>query len=406
MIFFLQFRLLEVRPVQNQIEHTVESSKRRRVKAINLETVLFSVVITLAVVYLGSIMGLSNMFSTLMATAHQLLLNTVFYIMAVAVLAGALGSVLTEFGIVALVNRLLSPLMKPLYGMPGAAAMGALTTFLSDNPAIVSLAHDEGFKRYFKKYQVPALCNLGTAFGMGLIIIAYMVGKGFPHAALVGLAGAVFGSVVSVRLMLRATRKYYSTAALKLQEELPVMEDDSELYRYREIREGSLMQRFLEAVLEGGKNGVEMGLAIIPGVLVICTVVLMLTYGAPAQGYTGQAFEGVALLPAIGRKLYGLTRPLLGFSSPEAIAFPVTALGAAGAAVGLVPQFLQNGLIGANDIAVFTAMGMCWSGYLSTHVAMMDALGVRQLTNKAIISHTIGGLSAGIFANLVFKLLF
>lgn len=392
--------------MQNQIEHTVESSKRRRVKAINLETVLFSVVITLAVVYLGSIMGLSNMFSTLMATAHQLLLNTVFYIMAVAVLAGALGSVLTEFGIVALVNRLLSPLMKPLYGMPGAAAMGALTTFLSDNPAIVSLAHDEGFKRYFKKYQVPALCNLGTAFGMGLIIIAYMVGKGFPHAALVGLAGAVFGSVVSVRLMLRATRKYYSTAALKLQEELPVMEDDSELYRYREIREGSLMQRFLEAVLEGGKNGVEMGLAIIPGVLVICTVVLMLTYGAPAQGYTGQAFEGVALLPAIGRKLYGLTRPLLGFSSPEAIAFPVTALGAAGAAVGLVPQFLQNGLIGANDIAVFTAMGMCWSGYLSTHVAMMDALGVRQLTNKAIISHTIGGLSAGIFANLIFKLLF
>ena len=51
------------------------------------------------------------------------------------------------------------------------------------------------------------------------------------------------------------------------------------------------------------------------------------------------------------------------------------------------------------DIAVFTAMCMCWSGYLSTHVSMMDLLGETRFTGKAILSHTLGGIVAGMSAH-------
>jgi hypothetical protein len=147
-----------------------------------------------------------------------------------------------------------------------------------------------------------------------------------------------------------------------------------------------------------------MGLAIIPGVLIICTFVMMITNGPqdPSAGYKGLAYEGVRILPAVGQALSFVLKPLLGFSNPEAIAFPITSLGSVGAALGLVPKFIAQKLIGGNDIAVFTAIGMCWSGYLSTHVAMMDALGARELTGKAILSHTIGGLSAGVAAHFIY----
>ncbi|HBK86958.1 MAG TPA: hypothetical protein DDZ53_13100, partial [Firmicutes bacterium] len=62
-----------------------------------------------------------------------------------------------------------------------------------------------------------------------------------------------------------------------------------------------------------------------------------------------------------GQKISFITKPLFGFQSAEAIAFPITALGAVGAALSLVPAFLAKGLIGGNEIAVFTAIGMCWS---------------------------------------------
>ena len=149
-----------------------------------------------------------------------------------------------------------------------------------------------------------------------------------------------------------------------------------------------------------------MGVAIIPGVLGICTIVLLLTNGPGAGGvYTGAAGEGVPVLPWIGQKLSFVLRPLFGFTSAEGIAVPITALGSSGAAIGVVKNMARVGAVSGNDIAVFTAICMCWSGYLSTHVAMMEALGCKDLTGRSILSHTIGGLCAGIAAHILFMLL-
>ena len=374
-------------------------------KAISLETFVFLAIFFLIFGLMARKMGTPLMFKTMMATAHDLLLNTVFFIMAMAVIAGAISALLSEFGAIALINKIFAPLMKPLWGMPGASVTGAVATYLSDNPAIIPFAKDKRFTSFFKKYQVPALCNLGTAFGMGLIVTMFMMGQGegFIKAAIIGNVGAILGSIISVRLMLIETRKYYGDEADEPAIELAGGDDRPD--KVRIVRDGNMFQRVLDTVLEGGKTGVEMGLAIIPGVLIVCTFVMMLTFKMPAGGYTGAAYEGVGFLPWLGEKLTFILEPLFGFHSAEAIAFPITALGAVGGAISLVPEFLKSGLIGANDIAVFTAMGMCWSGYLSTHIGMMDALGVRKLSSKAIVSHTIGGLAAGVIAHYLFLLL-
>ena len=374
-------------------------------KAISLETFVFLAIFFLIFGLMARKMGTPLMFKTMMATAHDLLLNTVFFIMAMAVIAGAISALLSEFGAIALINKIFAPLMKPLWGMPGASVTGAVATYLSDNPAIIPFAKDKRFTSFFKKYQVPALCNLGTAFGMGLIVTMFMMGQGegFIKAAIIGNVGAILGSIISVRLMLIETRKYYGDEAEEPAIELAERDDRPD--KVRIVRDGNMFQRVLDTVLEGGKTGVEMGLAIIPGVLIVCTFVMMLTFKMPAGGYTGAAYEGVGFLPWLGEKLTFILEPLFGFHSAEAIAFPITALGAVGGAISLVPELLKNGLIGANDVAVFTAMGMCWSGYLSTHIGMMDALGVRKLSSKAIVSHTIGGLAAGVIAHYLFVLL-
>lgn len=377
-------------------------------KAISVEAFIFLAIFILIFGYLGTKMGGVNMMNTLMNTAYKLLLETVFYIMAIAVLAGAISGLFSEFGVIAMINKALSPLMRPLYNLPGAAALGVITTYLSDNPAILGLAEDRNFRKYFKKYQLPAITNLGTAYGMGMIVTTFMIGlnvKGGSAgtAALIGNIGAVVGSIVSVRLMLHFTKKEYGTTEYCIPMEDG--EDPENLFKIREVRGGSVGGRAIEALLDGGKGGVDVGLAIIPGVLAICTLVMMLTNGASESGaYTGAAYEGVALLPWIGEKIQFILTPLFGFSHASAVSVPITALGAAGAAIGLVPRMVETGMANANDIAVFTAMCMCWSGYLSTHVAMMSSLGASKLTGKAILSHTIGGICAGVAANWLFKL--
>ena len=377
-------------------------------KAVSLEVFVFLALFLGFFVALCVEMGTVNMFNTMMNTAFDLLLNTVFYIMAIAVLAGAISALFSEFGVITLLNKLLSPVIKVLYGLPGASAVGVFTTYLSDNPAILTLANDNNFRRYFKKYQLPALCNIGTAFGMGLIITTFMAGlkspsgESFGVAVLVGNLGAIVGSIVSTRLMLLRTAKIFG-------KEAPCECDDEgeviDINKYRTIRKGSVGTRFLDALLSGGKSGVEMGMAIIPGVLIICAIVMMLTNGTADGVYTGAAYEGVAILPWIGEKLSFILQPLFGFQSSEAVAVPITALGAAGAAITVAENLVMNNLANAHDIAVFTAMCMCWSGYLSTHVAMMDSLKSSYLVGPAIVCHTIGGLCAGIFAYWFYQLL-
>ncbi len=380
----------------------------RVTKELGPETFLFPLIFFSLFALFVSQMGLANALNTMMNTAYQLLMDTVLYITAICVIMGAVSALLSEFGFVSLANRILQPLMRPIYGLPGAASLAVVTTFLSDNPAILTLAYDQYFRHYFKAYQFPALTNLGTAFGMGLIVCTYMyslspvIGPGTGTAVIVGLAGAVVGSIVSTRLMLIFTKKVFGTEA---QVASSMGEDAGVPQNMRPIREGGIGSRVMAALLEGGHSGVKMGVSVVPGVLVICTMVMMLING-PAEGglYTGSAYEGIRLLPMLAEKIDFILNPLFGFSSAEAIGVPVTALGAAGAAVSLTATLASQGLASAEDVAVFTAMCMCWSGYLSTHASMMDSLNCKELIGKAIISHTVGGICAGAAAHWLFVL--
>ena len=302
--------------------------------------------------YMGIKMGAANMLNTIMHTAHDLLLNTVFYLMGICVITGALGKLFVEFGVVDLIEKVLRPMMKPLFNLPGVASLGAVMTFLSDNPAIITLSKDKRFASYFKKYQYISLTNFGTAFGMGLIVIIFMISQGYFLEPLIGLFGAFVGCIVTTRLMQHFVIKAYPS----YKDEEVVSDDELEALNSEpeHVEEKGAFLRTLNALLDGGKNGVEVGLAIIPGVLIISTLVMVLTFGHDATGaYTGAAYQGTELLPWLANKVDWLFKGLFGFNDPHQIAFPITALGAVGAALSLIPNFAAQGWLDGNAIAVY-----------------------------------------------------
>ena len=307
--------------------------KKLHLRRSTVEALIFLLVLITVFSLLGSRMGSGNMLKTIMNTAHDLLLNTVFYLMGITVLTGALSKLMSEFGVVTLLERFLRPLMKPLYNLPGVAALGAVMTFLSDNPAIIALSKDKTFSTYFKKYQLISLTNFGTAFGMGFVVMITMIGYGQLTGALVGLFGAFCGSIISTRIMQHSCLKTYPELDSPVQGTVAEAPEDEPV---EEAKKDGIFMRFLNAVLDGGKNGVELGLQIIPGVLIITTAVIMITFGAGPSGvYDGSSSQGVPILPWLAEKIHWVFEWLFGFQHMELIAFPMTALGAVGAALGL-----------------------------------------------------------------------
>lgn len=384
-------------------------------KDFSIETFIFLIILVSINIYFSSMMGIGPFFKTLLNTAFSVLTDTVLYICAICVLMGALSSLLTEFKVVSLFQWLLSPVMNPIWGMPGASAIGVITSFLSDNPASLSLYESPQTRPYFKKYQTAALANLGTSFGMGMICVSFMLGLGSEYvpAVGIGLLATFIGSIVSTRSMLFFTKSYYKKKKLweemNTYEEITNLKVDEETTKQKNTKK-SIFTRVLDSILDGGKLGWEICFQTTPGVVCICTFVMLLTFGpgttaSGAAVYTGAAYEGVALLPKIGNIIAPITHVLFGFTDGSNISYPITALGAVGAANSLVPQMIKQGLAHANEIAVFTALGITWSGFLSTHVSMLDVLHKRELTAIAMITHFFGGLAAGIIAHYLFILI-
>lgn len=398
------------------MQGTIEMKKARE-RGFSAETFIFLAVLLGAIGYMCSIMGVGPMFKTLLNTAYSVLIDTVLYLCAMCVLMGAVSALFTEFGVVDLAQWLINPIMKPLYGMPGVTSLGVVSTFLSDNAAILALGQDNRIRRYYKKYQIPALCNIGTTFGMGMIVCTFMLGLGteFVPAIIAGLVGCIVGSIFSTRSMLFLTKRHYIKQGTweKMQEAAVSEAELEEAYteeKNKKKEKRSVFSRAMNAMLEGGKLGWEICFQSTPGVVCICTLVMMLTFGpgTAADGtaaYTGAAYEGIELLPKIGDLIAPITKVLFGFKDGSNIVVPVTSLGAVGAAIGLVPKMVETGLAGANEIAVFTGIGMCWSGYLSTHISIMDTLGSRELIPQALITHTIAGLIVGVVAHYFFLLI-
>ena len=88
-------------------------------KELGLETFLFPIFFFGVFALFAWEMGTTNALNTMMRTAQDLLKNTVLELTAICVIMGAISGLLSEFGFVSLMNRVLQPLMKPVYGLPG-----------------------------------------------------------------------------------------------------------------------------------------------------------------------------------------------------------------------------------------------------------------------------------------------
>jgi len=148
---------------------------------------------------------------------------------------------------------------------------------------------------------VTTLVNLGDGLRHGTHRDDLHAGPVFGsqplgRAVLLGNMGAILGSTVSVRFMGTFGKRKYGTDENVLTEE----EEGYDILRYREVRKGNVAQRTLQSLLDGGVHGVQTGLDITPGIIIIRTMVMMLAYRSKEGVYSGGAYEGIAFFPWIG----------------------------------------------------------------------------------------------------------
>ncbi len=98
---------------------------------------------------------------------------------------------------------------------------------------------------------------MGAIISTFILGLSTITGDNYLPAVLVGNLGAVAGSIVSTRMMLRFTKGLWQNGKKRKRKTACPWSKG-----YRVIREGNLGSRFLGAILDGGAAGVKMGVDI------------------------------------------------------------------------------------------------------------------------------------------------
>jgi nucleoside recognition membrane protein YjiH len=287
---------------------------------------------------------------------HDLLpvLFTIFF------LAGILLPLLLNFGLLEFAGALLIKVMRPVFGLPGRAAIDAIASWLGDGTIgvlLTSKQYEEGF------YTEREACVIGTNFSLVSITFSLVVINtvGLPHMFVPFYLTITLACIIVAILLPKIpplSRKrdcFIDGTSKEDKEEMPM---NTKCFTYG-------VEKALERVdgikvgrsifIDGFKNVIDMWIAVIPIVMAVGTIALLIAEYTPIFRILGLPF-----LPILN---------LLGV--PEAVAASQTLF--AGFADMLLPSVLIANV--ANDMTRFivAAVSVCQLIYLSEVGALLIA---------------------------------
>ena len=243
--------------------------------------------------------------------------------------AGLFLPLLLNFGLLEFIGSLLVKVMRPVFGLPGRAAIDCIASWLGDGTIgvlLTSRQYEEGF------YTEREAVVIGTTFSLVSItfslVVINTVGLGhlFVPLYLTVTVASLIAAIIMPKLPPLSRRK-----DVLYDGSLPTKEEDN---RDHSVRQGWNLalqkadsQNFIQCVLiDGSKNVLDMWLGVIPVVMAVGTIALMLATYTPL-------FEilGIPFIPFL---------ELLGI--PEATAAAQTLI--AGFADMLLPAVLATGI--------------------------------------------------------------
>lgn len=275
-------------------------------------------------------------------------------------LAGILLPLLLNFGLLEFAGALLIKVMRPVFGLPGRAAIDAIASWLGDGTIgvlLTSKQYEEGF------YTEKEACVIGTNFSLVSITFSLVVINtvGLSHMFVPFYLTVTFACIM-VAIVLpklpplsRKKDRFYDGTHKTDKEEIPT---DTKCFQYG-------VQKALEKVdgvnvcksvlIDGFKNVLEMWIAVIPIVMTIGTVALLIAEYTPIFRILGLPF--LPLLEILG--------------VPEAAAASQTLF--AGFADMLLPSVLIATVTNDMTRFVVAAVSVCQLIYLSEVGALLIA---------------------------------
>lgn len=223
--------------------------------------------------------------------AFDLIIGLVF----IFFIASYLLPLLTDFGLLEYVGALLTKYMRPLFGVPGRAAVDCITSWIGDGTLGVMLTNTQYLCGFYSAREAAIIATLFSAVSItfSLVVLSqvqltHMFGVFYLLVCLVGMICAL----ICPRIYpLRHKKNTYLVEGNRMSDSLPEGYTSSHQYGIDlAIKRVSNSGSIGEFLLSGTKNCVTMWFSILPTVMAIGTLALILANYTPIFNWLGLPF--------------------------------------------------------------------------------------------------------------------
>ncbi len=241
-------------------------------------------------------------------------------LLAVFVFAGLFLPLLLNFGLLELMSTLLTPIMRPVFRLPGRSAIDCGASWLGDGSVgilMTSRQYDQGF------YTQREAAIIGTSFSLvsisfTLVVLAQVKLEHlvFPFYATISVAGIV-AAIVMARippLSRKPDDLVDGTKAAHDRDEVPAGETSLSYGIAHALQKVDEMDSPAQQVKQGLHNALEMVLGLLPVVMALGTAALVVAEYTPLFNWLGKPFIPLLELLNVPEAVEASRTILVGFA--------------------------------------------------------------------------------------------
>ncbi|MBU5439185.1 YjiH family protein [Tissierella sp. MSJ-40] len=229
------------------------------------------------------------------STGGLILNDLILTLFSMFLFAGFLLPFLTDFGLLEYVGALLTPIMRPVFQLPGRSSIDCIASWVGDGTIGVALTNRQYEEGYYTAKEASIIATTFSAVSITFCLVVlnqvglvHLFGVYYFTIVLAGIAAAII--MPKIPPLSRKSDSYYTGKKMDIGEDVPKGFTNAEWGTYLAINKAEKSINVKNFIKNGTKTVFDMWLGVLPAIMAFGTIALIIAETTPVFKWLGMPF--------------------------------------------------------------------------------------------------------------------
>lgn len=252
-------------------------------------------------------------------TGGLILYDLILTLFTMFLFAGFLLPFLTDFGLLEFVGALLTPIMRPLFQLPGRSSIDCVASWVGDGTIGVALTNKQYEEGYYTSKEAAIIATTFSAVSITFCLVileqvdlVHLFGIYYLTVVITGIAAAII--MPKIPPLSKKSNSYYKGLKKDLGENVPKGYTNLQWGLHLAIQKAEESGNIKGFITNGAKTVLDMWLGVLPAIMAFGTIALIIAETTPIFQWLGMPFIPILKLLKVPYAIEASQTIMVGFA--------------------------------------------------------------------------------------------